>query len=46
MSRKGFPESYDMPRLIKFVNDVKTASLPKRPFIRTRFMTSFLTSST
>ena len=31
MSRKGFPESYDMPRLIKFVNDVKNGIVAKAP---------------
>ncbi|SEM81651.1 pantothenate kinase [Ligilactobacillus sp. WC1T17] len=31
MARKGFPESYDMPRLIKFVNDVKNGIPAKAP---------------
>ena len=31
MSRKGFPESYDMPRLIKFVNDVENGIVAKAP---------------
>ncbi len=31
MSRKGFPESYDMERLISFINDVKNNLPAKAP---------------
>ena len=31
LNRKGFPESYDMERLINFINDVKNNQLAKAP---------------
>ena len=37
MHRKGFPESYDLPRLLRFVSDLKSARFPVRAPVYSHF---------
>lgn len=37
MQRKGFPESYDLPRLLRFVSDLKSARFPVRAPVYSHF---------
>lgn len=37
MNRKGFPESYDLPRLLRFVSDLKSARFPVRAPVYSHF---------
>ncbi len=37
MQRKGFPESYDLPRLVRFVSDLKSGRFPLRAPVYSHF---------
>lgn len=46
MDRKGFPESYDLPRLVRFVSDLKSGRFPISAPVYSHFYYDVLESET
>jgi pantothenate kinase len=46
MEKKGFPESYDLPGLLRFLSDIKAGPRMARPFRSSRIFSTFRSIST